>query len=161
MENPKTQSQLLTTNVLSLGPTTMIFLKKNDTPDSLQVHNPWNLMPIDGQNWSNSVFHVCALPLATPWDFFIFLAMMCWVKASSSDFKQKVRNYFIFLHYFLRISSYFFHFFVILAHFAHFTPPYGRPLITCDHISYFHVSWVQLAHGKHCRQKKSMNSELF
>ena len=50
-----------------------------------------------------------------------------------------------------------FPFFRFLAHFAHFIPPYGRPLITCDPISYFCVSWVQLAHGWHCRQKKSMN----
>ena len=54
-----------------------------------------------------------------------------------------------------------FPFFRFLAHFAHFIPPYGRPLITCDPISYFHVFWVQLAHGRHCRQKKSMNFGFF
>ena len=86
--------------------------KKKATPDSLQVHNPWNLMPIGGQNWSNSVFHVCALPWATPWDFNIFLAVMWWVEGSSSDFKQKVRDYFIFFHYFLTIFAYFFIFLI-------------------------------------------------
>ena len=65
---------------------------------------------------------------------------------------------------FLTIFAYFlpvFSFSWFLAHFAHFTPPYGRPLITYDPISYFHVSWVQLAHGRHCRQKKSMNFGFF
>ena len=47
MGDPKTQPQRLTTKVLSLGPITM----KKATPDSLQVHNPWNLMPSGGQNW--------------------------------------------------------------------------------------------------------------
>ena len=59
------------------------------------------------------------------------------------------------LDFFLKITI--FSFFWFLAHFAHFTLPYGRTLITCDPILYFCVSWVQLAHGWHCRQKKSMN----
>ena len=39
--------------------------------------------------------------------FSFFLAMMWWVEGSSSDFKQKIRNYFIFFHYFLTIFAYF------------------------------------------------------
>ena len=92
--------------------------------------------------------------------FSFFLAMRCWVEGSGSDSKQKVRHYFIFFHYFWQFLP-IFSFFGFLAHFAHFTPPYDRPLITYDPILYFHVSWVQLAHGRHCRQKKSMNLGFF
>ena len=93
-------------------------------------------------------------------NFSFFLAMRCWVEGSGSDSKQKVRHYFIFFHYFWQFLP-IFSFFGFLAHFAHFTPPYDRPLITYDPILYFHVSWVQLAHGRHCRQKRSMNLGFF
>ena len=46
--------------------------KKKAMSSSLQVHIRCNLMPSDDQKWSNSVFHVCALPWATPSNFFIF-----------------------------------------------------------------------------------------
>ena len=75
------------------------------------------------------------------------------VAAISSKKSGTISFFFIIFWQFLPI----FPFFGFLAHFAHFMPPYGRPLITCDPISYFCVSWVQLAHGWHCRQKKSMN----
>ena len=75
------------------------------------------------------------------------------VAAISSKKSGTISFFFIIFWPFLPI----FPFFGFLAHFAHFMPPYGRPLITCDPISYFRVSWVQLAHGWHCRQKKSMN----
>ena len=45
-----------------LGSYLNVVYEQKATPDSLQVHNPWNLMPSGGQNWSSSVFHICALP---------------------------------------------------------------------------------------------------
>ena len=79
------------------------------------------------------------------------------VAAISSKKSGTISFFFIIFWRFLPI----FPFFGFLAHFAHFMPPYGRPLITCDPISYFRVSWVQLAHGWHCRQEKSMNFGFF
>ena len=79
------------------------------------------------------------------------------VAAISSKKSGKISFFFIIFWRFLPIFS----FFLFLAHFAHFTPPYGRTLITCDPISYFHVTWVQLARGRHCRRKKSINFGFF
>ena len=114
-------------------------------------------MTKNGQIVFSTFVHFHGPPQAT---FSFFLAMMWWVEGSSSDFKQEVRNYFIFFITFWQFLP-IFQVLGFLAHFAQFTPPYGRPLITCDPISYFHVSWVQLAHGRHCRQKRSMNLGFF
>merc|ERR1711954_537395 len=57
-----------------------------------------------------------------PMRLFHFFAMMWWVEGSSSDFKQKIRNYFIFFHYFLGIFAHF-PIFSIFGPFCTFYPP--------------------------------------
>ena len=59
--------------------------------------------------------------------FSIFLAMMCWVEGSSSDFKQKVRKNFIFFHYFLKIFAYFFIFFIFGPFCTFYAPLWSAP----------------------------------
>ena len=98
MGDPMTQQKLLTTNVLYLGPTSMMFMNKKSRQVVAKI----------GQIVFSMFAHCHGPPHES---FSFFLAMMCWMEGSGSDFKQKVRHYFIFFHYFLTFFAFFFHFF--------------------------------------------------
>ena len=129
--HPTTQPQLLTTNVLSLGPITMIFMKKK----LRQIHNKSITSGIKCQLVAKigqivTVFSTFAHCHGPPYETFsFFLAMMCWVEGSSSDFKQQVRNHFIFFFsFFLDDFCLFFHFFNFWPILHISRPPMVNPL---------------------------------
>ena len=129
MGDPKTQPQLLTTNVLSLGPITMIFMKKK----LRQIHNKSITSGIKCQLVAKigqivTVFSTFAHCHGPPYETFsFFLAMMCWVKGRSSDFKKQVRNRLIFFHSFLTIFAYFFIFLIFGPFCTFYAPLWSTP----------------------------------